>query len=336
MCEGETKLLSQKGFTFTEGTAIFDIKESCVFATKSTVPRIVADVYSGNNVLATGVLSIDIVKHLSCPVENNVGELSKWNKFPLAMQKGSKHVQVTEIVGEMEAAFDVKGEMYWSDSEGSGGTLTNTSAATTPASVLSVTRTPLTAGSVKSTASGRSTTTPKARPGLSISPAPAGPVAPIEPVLTPKADKENAFSPSSASATANTAANATVGGVKAADVVQKAPKSILKKEVTIHTPTSVKRSAAPVSKAHVQAPAPVQEPEEEASTLRVSLSSEMQMEAEDAVAPAVANAADVVAAAAAPACVTEAAKGEAEIEGQDNTGRWIWFGLVVLHMFLQH
>ena len=179
-CEGNNKMLSQSGFTFSDGVAKFEIKENVIFATKNKVARIVVEVLMGNDVIGTGVMSLDIIKHLSCPVKNNVGELSRWNKFPLASARGGKHVQVTEIVGEIEAAFDVKGEMYWSDSE-SGGTLTN-SVATTPASTIGSvqsSRTPATGG-----------LTPKVRPTLGISPKVAS-VGPPNQVLTPKhGDKE--------------------------------------------------------------------------------------------------------------------------------------------------
>ena len=214
--------------------------------------------------------------------------------------------------------------MYWSDSEGSGGTRTETSAATTPASVLSASRTPTTAGSVKSV---QSMSASHARTGLTVSPVPASAVhtatPPAVPVLTPKAtDKENVFSASSA---ANTATNT---------VQMNAPKSILKKAVTIHTPTSAKQTVAPAPKAQTQAQVQVQASKETDQTAipRVSLNCEMHMESEGATSTAT-----TATTAAAVEEKEEQQVVEAPQEGADiNTGRWVWFGLVVLHMFLQH
>ena len=284
-CESSTKMLRQSGFTFSDGVAKFSIKENVMFATKNKVPRIVVEVMMGNSVMANGVMSLDIVKHLSCPVKNNAGELSRWNKFPLAASRGGKHVQVTEIVGDIEAAFDVKGEMYWSDSE-SGGTLTN-SMTTTPASTIGSMqngRTPATAG----------TLTPKLRTTIGILPNPAHMGAPNQ-VLTPKqSNKENAI--------AN--ANNKFTAIKDAT-----SKNVANKPATV----AVKGTSPALAQVEKVIPTAPQ---------GVSLSSEMAAESEAAVAPVVVP---VVAA------VVDTAVDAADV----TTGRLIWFGIVLLHLFLQ-
>lgn len=135
--EDDMKMIPQKGFAIFDGIANYDIGSTCIFTTKSRRPRIIVEVVMGNAVLATAVMPVDIEKQLIMPVANNLNELSRWNKFPLMAKLSSgKHVQLTESVGDIEVAFDVKGESYWSDSESEGSR--TESAVTTPASVCSM------------------------------------------------------------------------------------------------------------------------------------------------------------------------------------------------------
>jgi hypothetical protein len=138
--DGEVKAMQQKGFHTAQEFSTYDINDIVTFNTKTNKPRFHLQVIIDNKVLASSTLPFNIDKFVNCPMENNNGELSKWNKFSLVAQlNAGKHVQMTEVIGDIEVSFDLKEETYWSDSETEGSITTGSTAnstSTTPASLI--------------------------------------------------------------------------------------------------------------------------------------------------------------------------------------------------------
>lgn len=177
LLDGESKNMSQKNFVIKDGLAKYEVGDTCLFNTKGKHPILTVEILIGSNVLASGSISIDVAGNLDRPrLPSADGKISNmWNKVKLeAVMDTSKHVLLTEVVGEMELAFEVRSENFWDDSE-SEGSKTNstvTSATNTPASLVG--------SSQKSVMGSRSPPKRMQTPSMTCSSTPSG-----TPALTP-------------------------------------------------------------------------------------------------------------------------------------------------------